>query len=380
MIRLKTLLQESLLEQATKSKLRILFVGDDNMKFARTVLKRLDAIGNVLNYRGTTSAQILKQVNRRINDMYDVVVIMASSYDGAPGKAQGAIKNLQEAFKIAKQFGARVIAISNPSKSYLTKDDAKYKDHGYPSNDEIGAWVNNQTISDSTIDVNSLDSKYLASDHISLNVDAQKMIVSKLNDTIIGMNIKPKNASAEKEKEKSSTDKDSKDGDAATSSVSGAAVGGAVGASSANSNIDVTKGEMGTPKQIFDLLVAKGLSAAGAAGILGNMKIESNFKTNALGDSGTSVGLVQWHASRKDRLMSWTKERGLDPMSINGQIEYLWWELTNKFTRLTDTLKTISDPDEAAYQFAKQFERPAVIAKSRMQGAQQYFDEFNKTK
>jgi len=380
MIRLKTLMQESLLEQATKSKLRILFVGDDNMKFARTVLKRLDAIGNVLNYRGTTSAQILKQVNRRINDMYDVVVIMASSYDGAPGKAQGAIKNLQEAFKIAKQFGARVIAISNPSKSYLTKDDAKYKDHGYPSNDEIGAWVNNQTISDSTIDVNSLDSKYLASDHISLNVDAQKMIVSKLNDTIIGMNIKPKNASAEKEKEKSSIDKDSKDGDAATSSVSGAAVGGAVGASSANSNIDVTKGEMGTPKQIFDLLVAKGLSAAGAAGILGNMKIESNFKTNALGDSGTSVGLVQWHASRKDRLMSWTKERGLDPMSINGQIEYLWWELTNKFTRLTDTLKTISDPDEAAYQFAKQFERPAVIAKSRMQGAQQYFDEFNKTK
>jgi len=380
MIRLKTLMQESLLEQATKSKLRILFVGDDNMKFARTVLKRLDAIGNVLNYRGTTSAQILKQVNRRINDMYDVVVIMASSYDGAPGKAQGAIKNLQEAFKIAKQFGARVIAISNPSKSYLTKDDAKYKDHGYPSNDEIGAWVNNQTISDSTIDVNSLDSKYLASDHISLNVDAQKMIVSKLNDTIIGMNIKPKNASAEKEKEKSLTDKDSKDGDAATSSVSGAAVGGAVGASSANSNIDVTKGEMGTPKQIFDLLVAKGLSAAGAAGILGNMKIESNFKTNALGDSGTSVGLVQWHASRKDRLMSWTKERGLDPMSINGQIEYLWWELTNKFTRLTDTLKTISDPDEAAYQFAKQFERPAVIAKSRMQGAQQYFDEFNKTK
>jgi len=165
MIRLKTLLQESLLEQSSKNKLRILFIGDDNMKFARAVLKRLDAVGVVLNYRGTTSQQILKQVKRRINDTYDVVVIMASSYDGAPGKTNIAIKNLQEAFKTAKQFGARLIAISNPSKSYLTKDDAKYKDHGYPSNDEIGAWVNNQTISDSVIDVNSLDSKYLTSDH-----------------------------------------------------------------------------------------------------------------------------------------------------------------------------------------------------------------------
>lgn len=382
MIRLKTLLQESLLEQGSKSKLRILFVGDDNMKFARSVLKRLDAIGTVLNYRGTTSEQILKQVRRRINDTYDVVVIMASSYDGAPGKAKGAIKNLQEAFKTAKQFGAQVIAISNPSKSYLTKDDAKYKDHGYPSNDEIGAWVNNQTISDSVIDVNSLDSKYLTSDHTSLNIDAQKMIVSKLNDIITGMNIKPKSAVLDKSKttSKTKTDNDSEDAVDATNVAGAAAVGAARGVSSSDSNIDVTKGEMGTPKQIFDLLIAKGLSPAGAAGILGNMKIESNFKTNALGDSGTSVGLVQWHASRKDRLMSWAKESGLDPMSINGQIEYLWWELTNKFTRLTDTLKTISDPYEAAYQFAKQFERPATIAKSRMQGAQQYFDEFNKTK
>jgi hypothetical protein len=137
---------------------------------------------------------------------------------------------------------------------------------------------------------------------------------------------------------------------------------------------------MGTPKQIFDLLVAKGLSPAGAAGILGNMKIESDFRTNALGDSSTSIGLVQWHASRKDRLMSWAKENGLDPMSINGQIEYLWWELTNKFSKLTDTLKTISDPYEAAYQFAKQFERPATISRSRMLGAQQYFEKFNETK
>jgi hypothetical protein len=376
MIRLKTLLQESLLEQRSKSKLRILFVGDDNMKFARSVLKRLDAIGTVLNYRGTTSEQILKQVRRRINDTYDVVVIMASSYDGAPGKAHGAIKNLQEAFKTAKQFGAQVIAISNPSKSYLTKDDAKYKDHGYPSNDEIGTWVNNQTISDSVIDVNSLDSKYLASDHTSLNIDAQKMIVSKLSDIITGMNIKPK--SSEPETSKTKTDNDSED--AVDSTGSAATAVGAAKVASDISDIDVTKGEMGTPKQIFDLLIAKGLSPAGAAGILGNMKIESNFKTNALGDSGTSVGLVQWHASRKDRLMSWAKERGLDPMSVDGQIEYLWWELTNKFTRLADTLKTISDPWDAAYQFAKQFERPANIAQSRMQGAQQYFDEFNKTK
>ena len=191
MIRLTKLLSEALLEQRDKERLRILFVGDDNLRFARSLMKALNATGTINNFKGTTAAQILKIVKRQINESYDVVVIMASSYDGAPGKSRIAIKNLEEAFNLAKQYDAKLIAISNPSKSYLTTKDAKYKEHEYPSNDEIGTWVNNQTISDATIDVNSLDSKYLASDRATLNVNAQKYIIGQLKNMILGFDITP---------------------------------------------------------------------------------------------------------------------------------------------------------------------------------------------
>ena len=366
MIRLTTLLNEALREQTKDDALRILFVGDENMRFAKSIIKQLQAEGSVYNFKGTTASQILKIIKSRDINKYNVVVIMASSHDGAPGKSKAAISNLSEAFNIVKRSGAKLIAISNPTKSFLTKDDRNYKDHGYPSNDEIGTWVNQQTISDETIDVNSLGAKYLAPNHVSLNNAAQKYIAKNLLALVGELNIEPK--------DDVETAADTKSVAATKSSAAATAAD----VTDTGVTVDVTKGEMATPKQVFDFLVGKGLSPAGAAGILGNMKAESNFKTGALGDSGTSVGLVQWHASRKDRLMSWAKEKGLDPMSVNGQLEYLWWELTNKFSRLTNLLKTIQDPYEAAYQFAKQFERPAVIAKTRMIGAEQYFDIFNK--
>ena len=128
---------------------------------------------------------------------------------------------------------------------------------------------------------------------------------------------------------------------------------------------------------VIRFLIDKGLSVAGAAGIAGNMKIESNFKTAVLGDKGTSIGLVQWHMDRKDKLFSWAEKNGHDPLSTKGQLEYLWWELTTLFSKLTSDLKIIEDPQAAAYQFAKEFEVPLHISENRMEYAQEYFDEYN---
>jgi murein DD-endopeptidase MepM/ murein hydrolase activator NlpD len=138
----------------------------------------------------------------------------------------------------------------------------------------------------------------------------------------------------------------------------------------------LSKGEIIDAMKVIKFLIDKGLSAAGAAGIAGNMKIESNFKTSVLGDNGTSIGLCQWHMDRKDKLFSWTEENGYDPLSTKGQLEYLWWELTTLFSRLTSDLKIIEDPKAAAYQFAKDFEVPAQISENRMEYAQQYFDAY----
>ena len=147
--------------------------------------------------------------------------------------------------------------------------------------------------------------------------------------------------------------------------------------SKAIDKIQLTDGEIVDAMNVIRFLVDKGLSAAGAAGIAGNMKIESNFKTAVLGDNGTSIGLCQWHMGRKDKLFSWAKENGHDPLSTKGQLEYLWWELTTLFSRLTSDLKIIQDPQAAAYQFAKEFEVPAQISEMRMTYAQQYFDKYD---
>jgi hypothetical protein len=129
----------------------------------------------------------------------------------------------------------------------------------------------------------------------------------------------------------------------------------------------------------MDFLIDKGLSIAGAAGIAGNMQVESQFKTDALGDKGTSIGLVQWHASNKDALFAWCNKKGLDPLSLKAQLDFLWFELTTKFSSLTNDLKTIEDPQEAAYQFADEFENPAVISPKRKEYAQQFFDEYSES-
>ena len=148
-------------------------------------------------------------------------------------------------------------------------------------------------------------------------------------------------------------------------------------ASKARTKIQLTDGEIGDAMNVIRFLIDKGLSVAGAAGIAGNMKIESNFKTAVLGDKGTSIGLVQWHMDRKDKLFSWAEKNGHDPLSTKGQLEYLWWELTTLFSKLTSDLKIIEDPQAAAYQFAKEFEVPLHISENRMEYAQEYFDEYN---
>ena len=136
-------------------------------------------------------------------------------------------------------------------------------------------------------------------------------------------------------------------------------------------------GENADAMQVMQFLIDKGLSVAGAAGIAGNMKIESNFKTDAEGDHGTSIGLVQWHASNKDALFAWCENKKLDPLSYEAQMAFLWFELQTKFKSLLAYLRTTEDPRDAGYRFADDFENPATISPKRMDYAEKFFNEYN---
>ena len=91
------------------------------------------------------------------------------------------------------------------------------------------------------------------------------------------------------------------------------------------------------------------LNTAAACGILANMYCESGFRTNALGDNGTSVGLCQWHNGR------WTNLRVYAPddwQTLKGQLRFMKKELRTGYRATLDYLRGVSDDEQGAYDAA----------------------------
>ncbi|MDD6275914.1 MAG: phage tail tip lysozyme [Clostridia bacterium] len=119
-------------------------------------------------------------------------------------------------------------------------------------------------------------------------------------------------------------------------------------------------------KIIFDFLVDDmGLNSAAACGVLANIEAESNFNPNLTGDNGTSYGICQWHAGRFDNLKSYCEKNGYNYKTIEGQLKYLQYELTNNKSDTGNILERLKvDNTEkgaytAGYNWCYYFERPA---------------------
>jgi murein DD-endopeptidase MepM/ murein hydrolase activator NlpD len=141
-------------------------------------------------------------------------------------------------------------------------------------------------------------------------------------------------------------------------------------------NNDVSATDM--PSRVISFLKNKGLTTSQASGIAGNMAVESGFEPDAVGDAGTSYGLVQWHADRWTKLKQYCAKNNYDVSSVSGQLEYLWYELkSNSRLGYAELIKQ-TNPRDAAEIFAKYFERPANISIKRMDNAENYYNEYTK--
>lgn len=102
-----------------------------------------------------------------------------------------------------------------------------------------------------------------------------------------------------------------------------------------------------------------GLNIAAACGILANIQAESSFNPNLYGDSGSSYGICQWHNDRLTALKNYTEEWD----TLQGQLEYLHYELRTNYPSLWSSLKSAGNDANGAYQTAYDwciiFERPA---------------------
>lgn len=124
--------------------------------------------------------------------------------------------------------------------------------------------------------------------------------------------------------------------------------------------------ENGNAKTIARLLSGyEGVTIGGAIGIIANIHHESTFRANAVGDSGTSFGICQWHYGRGDNMkahclayngVSWDN-------NLSGQVDYLIHELKNSYKstweKVTNAPNTLAGAQDVARYFCIHFEVPA---------------------
>jgi hypothetical protein len=110
----------------------------------------------------------------------------------------------------------------------------------------------------------------------------------------------------------------------------------------------------GIQKDIYEYLLSKGLDDNQALGIMANIHRESGFRLDAVGDSGSSFGLFQWHAGRRDRMIAAVSDWRTN---WKGQIDYALSERGEPGPEYMRT--SFGSPEDSANWWMRRWERPA---------------------
>ena len=106
-----------------------------------------------------------------------------------------------------------------------------------------------------------------------------------------------------------------------------------------------------------------------AAGIMGNLRQEHNFKTD---DVPSGLGIAQWLGARREQLI----QRG-NYSDINVQLDYIVWELENTESRASTQLRAQTTVEGATRAFQNYYERCGDCRESqRIQYAIEYYNRY----
>ena len=178
----------------------------------------------------------------------------------------------------------------------------------------------------------------------------------------------------------------------------------ASGGTKPNISVDVNSNEA----VIWNFFKKKGLSDIAVAGLMGNLYAESGLSqinlqntgnkklgmtdaeytaavdngsyTNFIKDS-QGYGLAQWtYWSRKQNMYNFLRGKGLSIGDLNGQLEFLYQELSTGYKTQLTKIKNAKTILEASNVILKEFERPAnqgaSVQKLRASYGQKYYDKF----
>lgn len=412
MIRLKSLL----FEQETKKKLNVLFVGDSQtasgISYANKLIKSGVVSGKVVASVGASMSKIYGLFKSAYKPgVYDIVSVLGGNNDA--GNNNFDTDSFAKIITTAVKNKSKVILITCPTMQYI---NTSMYPNDYSAAPSISKWQaglagNGVTVIDSLSILN--DKRYFAKDGLHLNEFAQNALMQlwlnkaaaikpgSVDNTAIGVNdqfdikfgavsqqvkaiqkrLIELNYSVGPEMDDSVFGPHTQNGVETFQKVNGLKVTGQIDKQSLDLlmspnakecppelrqkdlsqsiDISLTSSQTGTIKTIVDFFVSKGLTKEQGLGIAANLQAESGLRTGAIGDSGTSMGLAQWHNERMNNLINWTKQNNLDPNSVKGQLEFLWYELTTSESGALRSIKSTSTTNDAAYAFTVNFERPA---------------------
>ena len=130
-------------------------------------------------------------------------------------------------------------------------------------------------------------------------------------------------------------------------------------------------------EKIWNFLMDEGFSPAAAAGVMGNLQQESNFKTDA--DNGTHHGIAQWDPGRFANLVKLAKSKGKDGDDLESQLEFMVKEMRGMTFggRPYREFIKLKDPGLAAKLFEEEFERShGQNMDSRLKYADQIYNKY----
>ncbi|HEY9732851.1 MAG TPA: phage tail tip lysozyme [Drouetiella sp.] len=136
----------------------------------------------------------------------------------------------------------------------------------------------------------------------------------------------------------------------------------------------VGPGEQVPVRRLYDYFIEHGFSKAQAAGILGNMKTESNFRTNAYNPREKAIGLCQWEDSRRTALERFATQQGKPVSDWHVQADFIMHELGTTEKRAYAALKTAQTPEQAAKIFQSKYERSAALT-NRATNAREIYNQ-----
>ncbi|NUS42467.1 MAG: hypothetical protein HOQ24_02040 [Mycobacteriaceae bacterium] len=124
-------------------------------------------------------------------------------------------------------------------------------------------------------------------------------------------------------------------------------------------------GRQAAAPEMYRYLVAKGFTPAQAAGILGNIHVESGFNARAYNRREGAFGLCQWRGARLANLQNFARAQGKSVADWRVQLDFVSHELNGSHAGAGARLAAAGTPAQAAAVFDQYYERSSGHARGR---------------